>query len=206
MLTIEQVVSTVAGDALVPVDGGALQAGLPPGTLYYGRGPRIRGALDTGGTAFPTNPATNDLFYRTDWGEWFTYDGTRWRGEVNEASYSFANVSATSNLAYPIALRSGDNLTLYLRDLTWNYNVAAPHSASQYWNLSVNMFDNASYSTPLSIDTNKATAGAWVNPATSFVNSLQGPTWRNLYMYLTKTGTVGNISGVATLRYQWIAT
>jgi hypothetical protein len=206
VLTIMQVVTPVVGDALWPVDGGSLQAGLPPGTLYYARGPRMRGSLDTGGTAFPTNPATNDLFYRTDWGWWFTYDGTRWRSQVNEASSSFASVAATSLLANPVALRSGDNLSLYLRDLTWNYNIVAPHSATQYWNLSVNLFDNSGYNTPLSIDTNKATAGAWVNPASIAIGSTLTPAWRNLYMYLTKTGTVGAISGVATLRYQWIAT
>lgn len=30
------------------------------------------------GTTFPGSPATNDLLFRTDLGEWYYYDGTQW--------------------------------------------------------------------------------------------------------------------------------
>ena len=47
--------------------------------------------LRFGGTSFPASPSTDDLFYRTDLDEWYSYNGTAWApGSKNPASRAYS--------------------------------------------------------------------------------------------------------------------
>lgn len=157
-----------------------------------------------GGTAFPSAPSTNDRYYRTDWGEWFYYDGTRWLSHPKEVTIQFG-VSGALTLGN-LPLRSGDSIGVWLRDVTWNYSVVTTHSTAHYWTLSWNLYNNTGWATPWSADTDKSTATSWVNPASASISYNADTTWRNLYLYANPTGSPGTLNGACTLRYQWVGT
>lgn len=46
--------------------------------VYLEDTPRLIGSIVSTGTAFPTDPSTGQLFFRTDTKKFFLYDGTDW--------------------------------------------------------------------------------------------------------------------------------
>ena len=47
--------------------------------VYLEDSPRLLGSIVTTGTSFPADPSTGQLFWRTDSGKFYLYDGTDWR-------------------------------------------------------------------------------------------------------------------------------
>ncbi len=47
--------------------------------VYLEDAPRLIGSIVTTGTSFPSDPSTGQLFFRTDSGKFYLFDGTDWR-------------------------------------------------------------------------------------------------------------------------------
>ena len=71
-----------------------------------------RGLVPTdqlGGAAFPASPTTGDVYFRTDLGEWYYYDGTRWLGP--QMHMDLTTFSASTGLIVNDALAAGGLVT-----------------------------------------------------------------------------------------------
>ncbi len=116
--------------------------------------PGVSSAGLNAGTSFPGSPATNDLFFRTDRGIIYYYDGTRWLSAA-----PFVLELAASDAIMPTAAGDGR-----LRGVTWGTTYDL-YLLSWYQNIYVNTTNNASnYMTLNLID---ETGGAVSNVNTS---------------------------------------
>lgn len=112
-------------------------------TVLNGAGNWVSPGAPISGTAFPGSPATNDLFFRTDRGLLYYYDGSRWL-TVSEYSMtvppytSFPPWSATTNthLCAPPSYALGSKV-YYTRAIT-QFNVQTTNNGTHYWTISIN--------------------------------------------------------------------
>src|SRR3954469_18270944 len=96
---------------------------------------RIRKA-DTGlsaGTAFPSTPGTNLLFYRSDLGWLCYYDGTRWL-TVHEYSAAFPQTAFTATSSFVIKPIRQDYAP-YITRLSAQLIVLTTNSAINFWTI-----------------------------------------------------------------------
>lgn len=162
-------------------------------------GPFIGGT----GVAFPTSPANDDLFYRTDLNLLCLYDGSRW---VTVQEYP---VTISGETAIPLttsgavlgraALRR--DYTLYLTSVAIAYNVLTTNNGSNYWTIAIK---NDAGSSLGSVSTAAATAGTFTAAALT-INA----TTTSLFLYAdaTKTaGAPGNIYLYVTANYRLVVT
>lgn len=94
------------------------------------------------GTAFPTSPTTNYLFYRTDLGFLCYYDGTRWL-TVHEYPYivlPFQTFSVTNSLT-DILIRT--DYAPYVTRVVTATNVTAPNSGAAFWTVTIQGINTA---------------------------------------------------------------
>lgn len=127
------------------------------------------------GTAFPGSPATNDLYFRTDRGLLYYYDGTRWltvhEYEMDLALYQrnaqpYAGAGATIIIA-PARTDYGAMMTrakLYL-------DVIGTNNGSNYWTISVAYCGTVVWTPNTSADA----ANAAINKETALSNVITSP-------------------------------
>lgn len=111
------------------------------GNLEMGTTGRFRGF----GTAFPSSPASGDLFFRTDLGEMCVHDGTRWLGEIQTSTWNgVGGATVNGNSGY---------LTYLTRDIKLvrakvNTLTLTTNNGSNYWTIRLRKTDrSASLST-----------------------------------------------------------
>jgi hypothetical protein len=179
--------------------------------------------LRSSATAFPAGPSTNDLFYRTDLGMWFYYDGARWLsqnlivqtlfdrvGASNAASQWFTGLTATTSVAVRSAipaLQGGSNLYVVGIQTTFDINAGTALSGSHQWVGVTSTVDStgANLQTIATITINSGASSTFrrdsqalglVLTAGAFVMQT---TW-------TKTGTPGGLLYDQQVTYRIIAT
>lgn len=156
------------------------------------------------GTAFPANPQTGDLFFRTDLGFLCYYTGTEWL-TVEEYSTSpvFQTFSAnSSSIGFPN--RSG--YTLHVTHIEIATNVVAPNSGSAYWTIIVKGGDVAlgNLTNILTFDTSGDFAGTYVDHG-GVANPTE-PTYHHQFLFSgSKTaGSPGNANVKCTVFYRLV--
>ena len=168
------------------------------------------GRVATGGTAFPASPATNDLFYRTDYGGWYYYDGTRW---LSETLHSLYLGPASSNLTFPINSAGfpligpvpyntvGTRQDVYVVGWRVISMVATSNTASHYWTIALERYPSAT--SIASFNTSTHAAGAQTN-TTAAIGALLGTSDTRLALNCTKTGTPGSLDAPTFLEYRLV--
>jgi hypothetical protein len=84
------------------------------------------------GSTFPSSPASGDVFFKTDIGEWCTYDGTRWVGEIQTARMSqISAAAANSNADYNLMLARS------IKIVRWRVNTLTltTNNGSNFWTI-----------------------------------------------------------------------
>jgi hypothetical protein len=93
------------------------------------------------GTAFPSGPANNDKFYRTDLNLLCYYDGTRWlTTQLFSSELSMSNDAGTftANTNGTISVHQSG---VYVESVAWTARVSGTNDASNYWTLAVSYHD-----------------------------------------------------------------
>ena len=161
--------------------------------------------LAVGGTAFPSGPATNALFYRTDLDWWCFYDGTRWL-TVHEYCQPIGEVSTAGAAAIRSAIRFSDYTTWYTR-VTIRAFVTAPNSGVNYWTLSGQTTNTSIASATVIYGPNTSAdgAGAWLAYEGITTNS---PGSNNAWFRLNcvPTGAPGALVANATTFFRLVVT
>ncbi len=159
------------------------------------------------GTSFPTGPATNDRFFRTDLGWLCYYDGARWLTvhEYEAVLHWYQGIT----LPYAAGAANATLLLLPLRtDRNYYYTrgkvymeVATTNNGSNYWTMALVI--NAT--TVWSFNTSADSAGTGLNKEDSTASVA---TTGNFAQFKTsaKTGTPGAITAHATFWYRLIVT
>ena len=114
------------------------------------------------GATFPAAPATSRLFFRSDLGFWFFYDGTRWLSvHEYESSMGIATATVAGTQLSRRPLRA--DFSVFVTYIVVNYRVTAPNSGAAYWTIATRGVDsaNASVTTIDTFTTAAATAGVW---------------------------------------------
>jgi hypothetical protein len=86
------------------------------------------------GPAFPLNPGTGFKWFRTDLGEWYYYDGTRWLS-TNRRHLLFAGgsgIAATVAEQCPMPYPA-DCASVYLETMRVTYLVSGTDNGTNYW-------------------------------------------------------------------------
>jgi hypothetical protein len=160
-------------------------------------GPLIGGT----GVAFPTSPATDDTFYRTDLDLLCFYNGSSWL-TVQEymlplAGETLTPISTSGAVIGRVAMRTDYNV-VYTR-LATTYNVQTTNNGSNFWTFAINTFDGAvvALSAPT---TAAATAGTWTHVESTPAATVYSPMM--VYASVTKTGAPGSIYAHVTVFYR----
>jgi hypothetical protein len=164
------------------------------------------GALPSG-TSFPGGPSTNDLYFRTDRGLVYFYDGTRW------LSWSLFSVAVPSTRAV-LPLSSSNSLdvgvpyagtyALWLEDLqvTFFVNGGTALGASHKW---VCVLTNTPTATVLQTATiDSGASNAWRSSGFLTIDSVQATTEFGFGVTATKTGTPGTLYVLPTIMYRLV--
>lgn len=173
--------------------------------------------LRTGGTSFPASPSTNDLYYRTDLGMLFYYDGSRWlctclhtmplehRAGVTDPIT--ATTAAYKRSGTPYLTAAG----IYITDWVSNFYVAGGGTAlsgSHKWAVDFNGtgIDGGGGATFVSQTINSGSSGQH-RRAVVAVNQVVDLDSHSAYeMDATKTGTPGGLYLWPQIHYRHIAT
>lgn len=159
------------------------------------------------GTSFPGTPATNDRYFRTDRGLEYFYDGTRWlTTELFEifAAIPTSGLSASATISPAFYPYQGGTYDMWLVDARWVYQISTTHSGTQYWQADIHNFKNGTDTTVVSLVSDKATVGSYVNAAATTIGSLTGTDRQMLYIVVTKVSTPGTIVGGVAVRYRLV--
>ena len=165
------------------------------------------------GSSFPAQPAygNNVPFYRTDLGEWYYYDGTRWLSQTIYQTVLTPQVSiaATGNVYTPVPLDF--NLATTRRDtlvlgVCFVTNVTAPNNAGAYWSMNAIRYPSATnIGNP---NTSGDTAGTYVAHAVAPVGgtALTGTTDLFWQVYCITVGSPGTLYVMGFIEYRKVAT
>jgi hypothetical protein len=166
------------------------------------------------GSAFPGSPATGLDFFRTDLGEWYYYDGTRWLGtEVQQwTTRGFAAGATASNTLRAPAPRSLGGADLWVERATLAFGIESGGTAlsgSHKWdvglayNAAASAVDAGTSLTTFTIDSGSSNVIREI-AAVDLNVLVTAPTL--LILTLTKTGTPGNLWGAAVIEFRHVAT
>ncbi len=157
------------------------------------------------GASFPGSPAANDLYFRTDRGLIYFYDGTRWL-TVNQ--YTIPLTNTDQSLPMTVASRStfrgkalyGGTYNFYVELWNWAVFVVTTNTGAVFWSLALQKISSAASPTITTVNTSALSPNAWTENATT-VNALLGtsPVITELEVNLTPTGSPGSIYLVQTL-------
>lgn len=171
------------------------------------------GLINRTGTAFPVAPDTGDQYWRSDLGMEFFYDGSQWLSTqvyVKTFPYytSFPPFSATNANSMRIMLYNAASgaSDLWVESFDITFHVASGGSAlsaSHRWNVTYTIFPSgASFGSGIAI--NSGSSNVW-RSATDTIDALTGATEFMINVAATKTGTPGNLSLLAEMRYRLVA-
>ena len=150
---------------------------------------RLRGS----GNAFPSSPVTYDQWFRTDYGMWFFYDGTRW---LSNAEYcipidvSAADISVNTYLRGVPAAPVAAGTFRYTR-LAVSLVVRTTHTSTKYWTIQL-------YDEGLGVAYTNANSWAIKPAADAFGSSLEAPNVNDtgagaIAILVSKVSTPGNL-------------
>lgn len=172
--------------------------------------------LKPGAAAFPTGPATNDVFYRTDIGMWFFYDGTRWMctclHDLPLTRPDFTALSATAadySRVYAPHLHGGSDIMVVS---FWSKaHIASGGTAlgaSHKWVGTLNKFVAGATSVAIAtLNVDSGSSNNYRSFTTAANDIMNGGTERFIYTSTwTKTGTPGNLQPYDGFSYRVIAT
>lgn len=166
---------------------------------------RVNGAVAwNSGTSFPT-AATGDRYWRTDLGDEFYYDGTRWLStQLYTAGTSVAALAATAAFYFP--LRTAYDI--YVVDLVAATFPAGTNDGSNFW--TILLAKSTAGNTPTTIETLATTAADtdanWTNKVGSVNEVVDQATYRILDITFQKTAAAGTLFAGAFFTYRRIAT
>jgi hypothetical protein len=172
-------------------------------------------SLTAGGTAFPASPATNELYFRTDLGQEFYYDGTRWLSTalyshlIEQAASTTTSISATSTWNQRVMrplLRGGSDIYMVQLECMFFVNSGGTAlGASHKWVGTFHKADSAnSLTTLITININSGASSTWRVDLQS-INALLG-SFYELGIDWTKTGTPGSLVNHLMMTYRIVAT
>lgn len=159
--------------------------------------------LGISGTSFPGSPATNDLFFRTDRGLLYFYDGTRWLTTTLYTHHlpNADNIGGTTNtLIAAVWLADYD---MYVQDL-YATMYASGLSGSAYWTLNLYYFDGGTQGSAIASVTNQSGTSSSFERKKATINALIGTAKDNIAVTWVKTSTPGNLFAGAFLTYRLV--
>lgn len=170
----------------------------------------LSGSGGLSGTSFPGAPNSGDVFFRTDRGIQYYYDGTRWLSttlynqqstdQVGSSLPYSATASNASRHGWPGTM--GGSTDFYLVDCNLMFRVASGGSAlsaSHKWDVSVDQTDGGNITT-FSINSGASSSG---RSTTNSLNTLKtGPFF--FESDYTKTGTPGNLIAYIQVTYRLV--
>lgn len=164
-----------------------------------------------GGSSFPTSPASNVPFYRTDLGWACYYDGTQWLTAHEYVAHLAINPVTTTVTNANLRTVSGhDQYALYVTRAWFAFFVSTTNNGSNYWTWAFQA-QNASFGATTTLDTSNTSAngaGSWNTfdrvPATTQSPGLTNSRFLNLSV--TTTGAPGQLSCIASMSYRLIVT
>jgi len=161
------------------------------------------GPLWGSGTAFPSGPATNQRYTRTDLGLDFYWDGTRW---VTTTLYtmqpSFQEIASSSGWSSSTITRGAmphPTLDIYIVDFWADTYVATTNDGSNYWTMALNGVTGASLSTV----SNAASSLIQETAAVGQVKTA-GNAW--IQCDITKMSSPGGLTATIAFSYRLIGT
>lgn len=182
------------------------------------------GAINRTGTAFPSGPATNDTFFRSDLGMEFFYDGTRWlstqlftagpsNAETSSGTY-YIILSATQSTFMRLALPPAPGSDIYVEKLLFTAYVnsgGSALSASHKWDVEFEKVSVANIGTSIgtaTIDSGNSSNWRLWELAVDAVLGGGYSTYPHIRLSATKTGTPGslNVTGGTSMTYRVVAT
>ncbi len=157
------------------------------------------------GTSFPGSPSTNDLYFRTDRGIIYFYNGTRWLSvdlmktdmstQTALAPYTASGASTQFGVAF------GGEYDLWLEEFITNSAVVTTNTGSNYWTIPLTRDPSA---TALASYT---TASDTVNVNTKHrvtIGALNGTSDGYFTCNPTKTGSPGSLYMQAMVTYRLV--
>ncbi len=191
----------IACGPLTPSSGSASEIGRAGAAL------RIAG----GGTVFPPTPATSDVFFRTDRGVLYYYDGTRWLS-VEEYALSIPPYSGLPNTAYSAttaaiqilaAPSAGGGTQIYLTKWVNDVFIGATNDVTNDWTIGL---ANSAASTITSYRTGNPDLAAGWNRTETTVNSVRTVATDKFYAVdITENAAPSSINVVGgTIHYRLI--
>jgi hypothetical protein len=170
---------------------------------YSDEGTPGGGGIDSG-TSFPGSPSTNDLFFRTDRGLIYYYDGTRWLTvtlytQTIESQRVVTPLSSGNFFETAVWTEDYDQ---YIVDFRATVYVLTTNTGSAYWTLNLNSLDGGAAATLLvSVNTSAISANAWTR-LKGTVNALLGTGKDGIEAEFTTTGSPGTlyVSSMVTYR------
>lgn len=155
------------------------------------------------GTSFPT-AATGDRYWRTDLGQEYYYDGTRWLSVAVArcALGTFQNVSTSATVDMSVEAADGD---IWLIAMYASMYTVTTLDGSKYWNLELFKYDAGSGTSLGSVTNVSGAANTYIRKKLS-IGALIGTGMDNLNLSLSKTSTPGNFYGGAHVTYRTVAT
>lgn len=174
----------------------------------------LHGPIRQGGTAFPSSPSNNDLYYRTDLDTLFFYNGTRWLSVAQNivslgGTSGNTSLSATANNTNWGALDVPSGYSDVWVEQIYGVMMAASGgsalSGSHKWDINFNIgADNGGFSAWQSWTLDSGSSNV-IRPQTVTVGALLGSN-SVIQVACVKTGSPGNLFFSAQVRYRLVAT
>lgn len=159
------------------------------------------------GTSFPGSPATNDMFFRTDRGIGYYYDGTRWLSlQLFTLSAQHLSNNPTSGAVWnqwPLPTSTD----VYLVDMVTTTRVLTTNDGSNFWSVrtvKVGTTGGTATQVGTSIVTSADVAGDYVPHTHALGAVVSTATHFWLWGDAIKTGAPGNIYVFGAIRYRLV--
>jgi len=187
-----------------------LAKGSAGAVLAMGNGSLIWNA----GTSFPGSKATNDRYFRTDIGEEYYWDGTRWASlEVKVVPFPLATdppITANGTVLHRMAIPPGGNSDILLAGVYGAFYVAGGTalSGSHKWVGTVSKTNTAGASSLGSTSIDSGSSDQWRPLTAVTINAVAavGSGYVALEVNWAKTGTPGSLYANLMLVYRTVST
>lgn len=173
------------------------------------------GQMIVGGTTFPTVGLTvGGLWYRTDLGEWFKWDGTLWRCTINHeipTGNSIESAAATTLSRFRAPMLAGGS-DIWLRLAQFSFIVLAGGSAldaTHRWDIAFKKraVTTGALTTFASLSINNGSSNVWRDGSVLVIDALMnnGTTFIEMEMLATRVSTPGNLVMQGMLVFNHVA-
>jgi hypothetical protein len=148
------------------------------------------------GTSFPGSPATNDLYFRTDRGLLYQYNGTRWLcicpHFMPVAMQRAVNPVTANGFAEGVTPVIYGGYDFWGETFALSLQVQVTNDGTKYWTIKVDSYDGTTPTT-LGTVTTQSLAPDTNHPRSVAINALVGTASDSLTVAFTKTSTPGNL-------------